>query len=91
MTSNDIMLAKEAAARTLKSHTDWKTTAGILRQAFSSDDKPVNLTGRARREWLECLTNKYREEDKKWLKKRASCFSRKSENVLLNAQERPHL
>lgn len=68
-TSNDIMLATEVAARKLKSPADWETIARILSQAFSSDDKQVDLTGRACREWLERLMNKYKEEDKKLLKK----------------------
>lgn len=68
-TSNDIMLATEVAARKPKSPADWETIARILSQAFSSDDKQVDLTGRACREWLERLMNKYKEEDKKLLKK----------------------
>ena len=71
-TSNDIMLATEVAARKPKSPADWETIAGILRKAFSSDDKQVDLTGRACRERLERLINKFKEEDKKSLKKWAS-------------------
>ena len=71
-TSNDIMLATEVAERKLKSPADWETIAGILSQAFSSDDKQVDLTGRACRERLERLINKFKEEDKKSLKKWAS-------------------
>ena len=56
-TSNDIMLATEVAERKLKSPADWETIAGILSQAFSSDDKQVDLTGRACRERLEPLIN----------------------------------
>ena len=68
MTSNDIMLTTEVAARKPKSPADWETIAGILSQALSSDDKQVDLTGRACRERLEHLTNKFKEEDKKYLK-----------------------
>ena len=68
-TSNEIMLATEVAARKPKSPADWET---ILSHAFSSDHKQVDLTGRACRERLECLINKFKEEDKKSLKKWAS-------------------
>ncbi|KAK2550091.1 hypothetical protein P5673_029278 [Acropora cervicornis] len=69
-TSNDIMLATEVAVeRKPKSPAHWQTIAGILSHAFSSDDKQVDLTGRACREWLERLINKFKEEDKKSLKK----------------------
>ena len=72
-TSNDILLGTEVSARKSKSLADWETIAGILSQTFhSDDDKQVNLTGRARREWLERLINKFKEEDKKSLKKWAS-------------------
>ena len=70
--SNDIMLGTEVAARKPKSPADWETIVGILSQAFRSDDKQVDLTGRACREWLERLINKFKEEDKKSLKKWAS-------------------
>ena len=67
--SNDIMLATDVAVRKPKSPADWKIIAGILSQAFSSDDKRVDFTGRACRERLERLINKFKEEDKKSLKK----------------------
>ena len=71
-TSNDIMLATESAARKPKSPADWETIAGILSQAVGSDDKQVDLTARACRERLERLINKFKEADKKALKKWAS-------------------
>ncbi|KAK2550445.1 hypothetical protein P5673_028971 [Acropora cervicornis] len=71
-TSNDIMLATEVAERKPKSPAVWETIAGILSQAFRSDDKQVDLTGRPCRERLERLINKFKEEDKKSLKKWAS-------------------
>ena len=71
-TSNDIMLGTEVAARKPKSPADWETISGILSQAFHSGDKEVDLTGRASREWLECLINKFKEKDKKSLKRWAS-------------------
>ena len=61
--SNDIMLAMEVAARKPKSPADWETIPGILSQAFSclsSDDKQVDSTGRACRERLERLINKFK-------------------------------
>ena len=58
------MLATEVAARKPKSPADWETIAGILSHAISSDNKQVDLTGRACRERLERLINKFKEEDK---------------------------
>ena len=55
-TSNDIMLATEAAVRKPKYPADWETIVGILIQAFSSDNKQVDLSGRACR---ERVTNKF--------------------------------
>ena len=54
------MLATEVASRKLKSPADWESIAGNLSQAFSFDDKQVDLTGRACRERLERLINKFK-------------------------------
>ena len=51
-TSNDIMLDTEVAERKPKSPAVWETIAGILSQAFHSDD---DLTGRACRDGLNVL------------------------------------
>ena len=55
-----------------KSPADWETIAGIPSQAFSLDEKKVDLIGRACRIRLKRLINKFKDEDKKSLKKWAS-------------------
>ena len=60
--SNDVMLAKDVAA-------DWDNVASTLSTAFSTDEKKVEITGRACRERLKRLLIKYNEDDKKSLKK----------------------
>ena len=54
-TSNDIMLDTEVEERKPKSPAVWETIAGILSQAFRSDDKQIDLTGRACRDGLNVL------------------------------------
>ena len=66
---NDLMLATEVAARNPKNGAEWETIACVLSKAFSTDDKSVEVTGRACRERLERLTAKYKEDDKRSLKK----------------------
>ena len=66
---NDIMLATEVATRRPSSSSEWEVIAGILSQAFSTVEKPVDLSGRACRERLERILLKYKDEDKKSLKR----------------------
>ena len=65
-TANDIMLATEVATRTPASSSEWDGIAGILCNAFSTAEKVFDLSGRACR---ERLLNKYKDEDKKSLKR----------------------
>ena len=51
--ANNIMLATEVAARRPTSSSEWDVIAGILSNAFSTVEKPVDLSGRACSEWLE--------------------------------------
>ena len=62
--ANDIMVATEVAARRPNSSLEWDVIAGILSNAFSKVEKPVDLSGRACREQLEQLIKKYKDEDK---------------------------
>jgi hypothetical protein len=69
MSLHDIMLAKEVAARRPNLASDWDSIATALSEAFSTDEKKVDLTGRACRERMNRLLQKYREDDRKSLKK----------------------
>ncbi|KAK3755168.1 hypothetical protein QZH41_010692 [Actinostola sp. cb2023] len=70
--TNDIMLATEVSSRKPKTSSEWEQVASILSLAFSTSEKPVELTGRACRERLDRLVNKYKVEDKKSLKRSGS-------------------
>lgn len=67
--NNDIMLAREVTARNPKSSADWESIAVILSQAFTTDEKKIDLTGRACRERMDRLIAKHKEDDKISLKK----------------------
>ena len=62
--ANDLMLATEVASRNQKNGTEWETIPCAL-----TDDKSVEVTGRACREQLDRLIAKYKEDDKRSLKK----------------------
>lgn len=66
---NDVMLAKEVAAHRPKSGAEWDGIASNLSKAFSTAEKPVDLSGRACRERLERLLNKYKDEDNRSLRR----------------------
>jgi hypothetical protein len=63
------MLATEVTARNPKSTVDWESIAGFLSQAFSTDEKTIDLTGRACGERMDRLITKHEEDDKISLKK----------------------
>ena len=68
-TNADIMLAKEVATRRPTSAADWEEIGRLLSQLFSTENKKVVLSGRACRERLVRLLEKYTAEDKKSLKR----------------------
>jgi len=63
---NDVMLATEVATRKPTCATDWNVIAGILSTVFSTNERKV-LTGRACRERLDRILDKYLEDDKRAL------------------------
>ena len=66
---NDMMLATEFAARKPTCATKWDVMASILSTVFSTNERKVELTGRACRERLDRILNKYLEDNKKALKR----------------------
>ena len=66
---HDIMLAKEYAARKPDKIDEWDSIAFVLSSEFATEDKPVVLTGRACKERLRRLLDKYKDDDKKSLRK----------------------
>ena len=67
--SNDLMLAREVAAKNPKNGAEWETIACLLSRAFNKDGKTIDLTGRACKDRLERLITKHKDDDKKSLKK----------------------
>ncbi|XP_067035116.1 uncharacterized protein [Acropora muricata] len=69
---HDIMLAKEYAARKPDKIDEWDSIALVLSSEFRTEDKPIVLTGRACKERLRRLLDKYKDDDKKSLRKSGS-------------------
>ena len=66
---------------------DWEAIAKILGTIFSTEEKSIELTGRACRKRMDRLLNKFQQEDKKSLKKCQNSVSMvKTKSVLLNVQ-----
>jgi len=63
------MLAKEVGARRPKTPGDWDDIAIVLSPHFSSEKNAVKLSGRACRDRLGRLMEKFVDEDKKALKR----------------------
>lgn len=59
----DISLATEVASRCPSKPSEWEVLANILATEFTTDDKPITLTGRACRDRFERLIQKFRDED----------------------------
>jgi len=66
---NNVMLATDVGARKPMCATDWDVIASILSTVFGTNERKVVLTGRACRERLNLILNKYLEDDKKALKR----------------------
>ena len=54
--SNDLMLAREVAAKNPKNGAEWETIACLLSRAFSKDGKTIDLTGRACKDSAKIIT-----------------------------------
>ena len=61
---NDLVLAKEVAARKPQTHHDWDEIALILSEAFSTTEKKIKLKGRGCRERMDRLLEKHAQDDK---------------------------
>ena len=68
LVAHDIFLAKEVAQKKPQNRTDWDEIAKILLPILSSSKQDVKISGRACRERLTLLIEKYEDEDKKALK-----------------------
>ena len=66
---HDLALAKEVVFKRPQRHTDWEDISIILSDLFSTEEKAVDIKGRACRERLDLLLKKYKEEDAKSLKR----------------------
>ena len=68
-TKHDIALAQEVAAAKPVGSQDWEIIATRLSTLFSTEDKPVELKGRACRERMQLLIEKFKQEDARSLKR----------------------
>ena len=67
--ANDIALAMEVVSKRPHKPADWVDIADTLAKAFSTEEKQVSLKGRGCKERMDLLLKKYREEDKRSLKR----------------------
>ena len=65
----DIALASEVVVKRPQKPVDWMVVAEVLSQAFTTEEKPVHLKGRGCKERMDLLLRKYKDEDKKALKR----------------------
>ena len=65
----DIALATEVVSKRPHKPLDWSDVAEDLNASFSTDNKPVQLKGRGCRERMDLLLKKYKDDDKKALKR----------------------
>ena len=68
-TLHDIALGREVAANRPQKPQDWDAIADTLSRNFSTDNKLVQLKGRACRDRLYLLITKYRAADARSLKR----------------------
>ena len=66
---HDVALAIEVIAHRPTRRQDWGSIAETLSEHFSTEGRPVCLTGRACKDRLNLLLAKYRAEDAKGLKR----------------------
>ena len=66
---HDIALAREVAAKRPQKPPDWDAIAEVLSKDFSTDDKLVELKGRACKDRMNLLITKYKAEDARSLKR----------------------
>lgn len=67
--THDLALATEVVTRRPNKPADWADLAEALNSAFSTEEKPVQLKGRGCKDRLDLLLKKYKDEDKKALKR----------------------
>lgn len=70
---HDLALAKEVIPWMPEKPADWDKIADRLSEAFSTDQKVVELKGRGCRERMDRLLEKFEKEDAKSFKRQA-CF-----------------
>ena len=67
---HDISISKQVYSTHPKKSSDWEVIAAKLSALFSTrDDKIISLKGRGCRERIDLLIKKYKEKDKKALKR----------------------
>ena len=66
---HDLALATEVVSKRPDKPADWIALAEALCNAFSIDEKPFQVKGRGCRDRMDLLLKKYKDEDKKALKR----------------------
>ena len=68
-TLHDIAPAWEVAVKRSQKPQDWDAIAEVLSKDFSTEDKPVELKGKACKDRMNLLITKYKAEDARSLKR----------------------
>ena len=67
--NHDIALASEVVSKRPQKPADWIDLAEARSRSFSTEEKPVQLKGRGCKERMDLLLKKYKDDDKKALKR----------------------
>lgn len=71
---HELALPKEVVKYLPEKPQEWDEVAKILSNAFSTDDKPVEVKGRGCREKMDRILEKYKSEDTKALKRASQWY-----------------
>ena len=66
---HDLALASEVVSRRPQKPSDWIELAEALNNLFTNEEKPLLVKGRGCRDRIDLLLKKYKDQDKKALKR----------------------
>ena len=67
--NHNIAVASEVVSKRPQKPANWIDLVEVLSKSFSTEDKPVQLKGRGCKERMDLLIKKYKDDDKKSLKR----------------------
>ena len=67
--NHNIVLASEVDSKRPQNPANWIDLAEALSKSFSTEEEPMQLKGRGCKERMDMLLQKYKDDDKKALKR----------------------